>query len=307
MSLSSPLVSLALFLSLSAFPPPAPAGAAAAALRACDQAYLGVYVAPADEGGATVTRLMPGSPAEALGLELGDRIVSLGHAEVGSPEELTEAVAAHEAGDEVELVLHRGGDQLSFSVRLGNRAEAEARGDFQDWQAEEAPELPGSITWESAAPALRLTPASPRATPSVRFQPEPRRAEGAQHLEQRLDELRQRMDERFEDLSRRLQELREERAESGLDERLSRFQAELEADREAQQRRVEELRSALRREAQDREARAEPGATSPFGLFSQDPAGGGPPAASAREIQALREEVRTLREEIRELKELITR
>ena len=303
MSLSNPFVSLALLCTLSAFPPPTAAGPApAAALRACDDAYLGVYVAPADEGGATVTRLIPGSPAEEAGLQRGDRIVSLGDAEVGEPAELTEAVQGHQAGDEVELVVYRGEEELSLGVRLGNRAEAQARGDFQPAPLAQAAPEGGSFTWQSATPALRFD------TPPVRVHGQAAPApsyDGSQELEQRLDELRQRMDERFEDLSTRLQELREEHADAGLDERMSRFQAELEADREAQQRRVEELRSALRREkahGQERSPYPSPGIPS-----MRAPAAAGAPGASAGEIQALRDEVRSLRDEIRELKELITR
>ena len=303
MTLSNPFVSLALLCTLSAFPPPAAAGPApAAALRACDDAYLGVYVTPADEGGATVSRLMPGSPAEEAGLQTGDRIVSLGDAEVGEPAELTEAVQDHQAGDEVELVVYRGDEELSLGVRLGNRAEAEARGDFQPTPLAQAAPEGGSFTWESATPALRFD------MPPERFHgqaaPAPSSA-GSDQLEQRLDELHQRMDERYEDLASRLEALREERADAGLDERLGRFQAELEADRQAQQRRVEELRSALRREkahGQERSPEPPPGVS-----HMRPPAAAGAPGASAGEIQALRDEVRSLRDEIRQLKELITR
>lgn len=303
MSLSNPFVSLALLCTLTAFPPATAAGPAPApALRACDDAYLGVYVTPAEDGGATVTRLIPGSPAEEAGLQRGDRIVSLGDAEVGEPAELTEAVQDHQAGDEVELVVYRGDEELTLGVRLGNRSEAESRGDFQPTPLAQAAPEDGTFTWQSSTPAPGFD------MPPVRFQrqaaPAPSSA-GSEQLEQRLDELRQRMDERFEDLSSRLQELREEHADAGLDERLGRFQAELEADRESQQRRVEELRSALRREkAHGQERSPEP---SPGISYMRAPAAAGAPGASAGEIQALRDEVRSLRDEIRELKELITR
>lgn len=297
MSLIDPLLSLVLAAALPAFP----AGMApASVLVACDAAYLGVYILSAEEGGASVTSVMPGSPAEELGLQPGDRIVGLGGEEVGGAEGLMAAIDARSAGDEVELIFHRGDEHVTKTVRLGKRAEAEASGHFPSPAvAETSPETAatggaGAPRWRSFEGSERLPTAF--STPSGADH-------GSEQLEQRLDELRRRMDERFADLSQRLQALREERQDGAFHERMGRLQAELEAERAEQEQRAEELRATLRAQA---EAQAEAQQQYAQGLrsWASFPSTS---AASADEVKALREEVRALREEIRSLKELMTR
>jgi C-terminal processing protease CtpA/Prc len=328
MSLLNPLVCLALAASLPAFLTTAPAPAATAP-RACDAAYLGVYVLSAEEGGATVNRVMPGSPAEEIGLQAGDRLVSLGGEKLEGADGLTAAIQGHQAGDEVEIVFNRGDQHMKKTVKLGKRAEAEAQGLFGGLAAPQAmgglpqggagggfPEG-GSPQWHSLfqAPGQEGQPAfpfgespSPFGAMTAPSWPAWHDASGqGDELEQRLDELRRRMDERFNDLSERLQALREERHDGAFSERMDRLQSELEAERADQGRRAEELKAALRSQAQAHQGQAQgqggtPGAGfRPWGVYA------GQPAASEKEVQALRDEVKELREEIKSLKELLTR
>lgn len=92
--------------------------------------FLGVVHAPVPppdrerlglRGGALVERVLPGSPASRAGLEAGDIIVSIGGKEVSS-DSLSEALSAHRAGEEIEIVYLRDGRKVSARVRLGDRA-----------------------------------------------------------------------------------------------------------------------------------------------------------------------------------------
>ena len=306
MFLLNPFVCLALAV------PASPACAAASAAPAepvasvaCEAGYLGVYVLSAEEGGASVSRIMSGSPAEEIGLQPGDRIVSLGGEEVDGADGLTAAISARHAGEEVEVAFHRGEQHITRTVKLGKRSEAEAGGMFQvpPPVAEAAPAPPsggfGFPQWQSQGQGQGHVelPRFPSAFTAPMFAPD----QQAHQLEQRLDELRRRMDERFADLSQRMQALREERQDGAFHERMSRLQAELEAERGEQERRADELRAAVRA----REAEQQQAAGQLFRAWSSPaPQGAG---TSASEVQALRDEVQSLRDEIRELKELMTR
>jgi S1-C subfamily serine protease len=69
-------------------------------------AFLGVSAATANaqtSAGATVSGVVPGSPAEAAGLAAGDVIVSVGGQPVDSPTTLTTLLDKHHPGDQVKV------------------------------------------------------------------------------------------------------------------------------------------------------------------------------------------------------------
>lgn len=65
----------------------------------------------------------PGSPAEAAGLRRGDVIVRLGEHPIGDLYDLTDALRAHQPGDEVEVVVRRDGEERTRRAVLGDRSE----------------------------------------------------------------------------------------------------------------------------------------------------------------------------------------
>lgn len=75
----------------------------------------------ADEHGALVTQVVPGSPAESAGLQPGDIIHRVGHTEVNHDHPLTELISAHRPGDQVELSVIRDGRRITVEVELGAR------------------------------------------------------------------------------------------------------------------------------------------------------------------------------------------
>jgi len=91
-------------------------------------AWLGVDLQPpgrtaqggiATGSGATVTRVLRNSPAQAAGLRAGDVILSANQRTIDKPADLTELVASHKSGDEIALVFERGGVQQATRVTLG--------------------------------------------------------------------------------------------------------------------------------------------------------------------------------------------
>jgi putative serine protease PepD len=69
-------------------------------------AWLGVDTINA--GGAMVVDMVPGSPADVAGLELGDVITQIGNRPVQAPTDLESALAGMHAGQRVEIQYERG-------------------------------------------------------------------------------------------------------------------------------------------------------------------------------------------------------
>lgn len=69
-------------------------------------AWLGVHTMNA--GGAMVAEVIPGSPADVAGLQLGDVITQIGNRPVQVPTDLESALAGMHAGQQVEIQYERG-------------------------------------------------------------------------------------------------------------------------------------------------------------------------------------------------------
>jgi len=90
-----------------------------------DSAFLGVTMEEEtdhEEGGARITSVVEGSPAEEAGLEEGDIIVGFGKDTIRGPVGLTKRIRGLEAGDEIEITVLRDGRKRSFDVELGKRS-----------------------------------------------------------------------------------------------------------------------------------------------------------------------------------------
>ncbi|GIU84259.1 MAG: hypothetical protein KatS3mg008_1034 [Acidimicrobiales bacterium] len=101
-----------------------------------DTAFLGVAtvavrdltVARAEElgvradRGVAIVEIVQDSAAEEAGLQEGDVILEFDGEDVDDPSALASAVAAHQVGDEVEVVVDRRGRRETLRVRLGSRA-----------------------------------------------------------------------------------------------------------------------------------------------------------------------------------------
>jgi membrane-associated protease RseP (regulator of RpoE activity) len=81
-----------------------------------DRVKLGILIERAEEGGVRVMGVMPGSPADAAGLEKGDVIVSAGGEAVREILDLTSKVGDYEPGDTGPVEVLRGEERLTFEV-----------------------------------------------------------------------------------------------------------------------------------------------------------------------------------------------
>jgi S1-C subfamily serine protease len=88
-------------------------------------AFLGVSVEnAANNAGAGVTGVQPGSPAANAGLKTGDVITKVDDTTVHSAADLIQAIRSHEPGDDVTVTYTRDGNSAQAKVTLGNRSDA---------------------------------------------------------------------------------------------------------------------------------------------------------------------------------------
>jgi putative serine protease PepD len=83
--------------------------------------YLGVATADANNGGATVETVQPGSPAESAGIQRGDVIKTIDGKSIGSSADVVSAISSLKAGDKVTLGIERGGSTHSVTLTLAQQ------------------------------------------------------------------------------------------------------------------------------------------------------------------------------------------
>ena len=104
-----------------------------------------------------------GNPAREAGLELQDVVLEVAGREVETPSELQEAIAFHQPGDVVELVVWRDGDRRNVRVKLGERpasAVAPALASDEEGPAPDESEVHESslgLDVQDLTPAMRRT------------------------------------------------------------------------------------------------------------------------------------------------------
>jgi S1-C subfamily serine protease len=74
-----------------------------------------------DVQGMKVGDVRPGTPAEKAGIKPGDIIVKMGGKEIKNIYDYTYALGDYNPGDEVEVVVLRGNEKLSFKVKFEER------------------------------------------------------------------------------------------------------------------------------------------------------------------------------------------
>jgi putative serine protease PepD len=93
-------------------------------------AYLGVQTGDAPGGGARIASVQGGTPAADAGLKAGDVVRAFDGKTVADSAGLSSQVNRHKAGDEVDVVIRRGGEEKTLKVKLAERpdqAQAQAQ------------------------------------------------------------------------------------------------------------------------------------------------------------------------------------
>jgi len=75
-----------------------------------------------ESGGVLLSGVMPGSPAAQAGLEKGDILTSIGGIDVDNLGDFSGVLKSHQPGDEVEVVVTRGSEEIRKMVTLVERA-----------------------------------------------------------------------------------------------------------------------------------------------------------------------------------------
>jgi putative serine protease PepD len=85
-------------------------------------AYLGIRVGDSSSsGGAQVTSVVSGSPADRAGLKAGDVITAIDGNSVTSADDLTAQVGSHKPSDSITVTVTRDGASKKVTVTLGVR------------------------------------------------------------------------------------------------------------------------------------------------------------------------------------------
>jgi len=85
-------------------------------------AYLGIQVGDAaNDGGAQVSCVVSGSPADNAGMKAGDVITAVGSTSITSADDLTAAVNSYKPSDKVTMTVDRNGSSKTLDVTFGNR------------------------------------------------------------------------------------------------------------------------------------------------------------------------------------------
>jgi putative serine protease PepD len=81
--------------------------------------FLGVKVTDSQSGGAQVSSVESGSPAEKAGLRTGDVVTKVNNTVIANSEDLVAAVQAGSVGDKLTLTVTRDGKDMTITATLG--------------------------------------------------------------------------------------------------------------------------------------------------------------------------------------------
>jgi serine protease Do len=102
-------------------------------MPSANSGFLGVLLGPVEEGpGVVVNSVEEKSPAEKAGLKAKDVVLSVNGQTVSDVDDLRERLGRHKPGDEVEMKVKRGKEELTLKATLGKRPSSANRGDFQN-------------------------------------------------------------------------------------------------------------------------------------------------------------------------------
>jgi S1-C subfamily serine protease len=97
--------------------------------RPVNHAYVGVELtAGSTSGGAQISSVQPGSPADSAGVQPGDVVTAINGKAVSSTEQFIETVDTYAPGQTLKLTVNRGGQTKAVQLKLGTRPNAAPSG-----------------------------------------------------------------------------------------------------------------------------------------------------------------------------------
>jgi S1-C subfamily serine protease len=89
--------------------------------KAVKHAYLGVELSSSSAGGALVSQLSQGAPAQAAGIRTNDLITAIDGKPVSSTDQFIATIDTYSPGDTITLTVKRGGSTSQIKVKLATR------------------------------------------------------------------------------------------------------------------------------------------------------------------------------------------
>jgi putative serine protease PepD len=90
--------------------------------KTVQHAYLGVQISDTtNDTGATVSRVVSGSPSDKAGLQVGDVITAVDGKTISTADDLTALVATYKPGDKATVTLTRNGSTKTLTITFGQR------------------------------------------------------------------------------------------------------------------------------------------------------------------------------------------
>ena len=81
--------------------------------------FLGISMKKAENGGTLIETINEQTPADRAGLKVGDQILAVNGKEITDPPSMQEAMNKTKAGDEVTIKVKRGSEEKEIKVKLG--------------------------------------------------------------------------------------------------------------------------------------------------------------------------------------------
>jgi putative serine protease PepD len=83
--------------------------------------YLGVQIADASSGGAKITSVVAGGPADQAGIKTGDIVTKVGSRTIRGAEDLIGAIQTSTVGSQLPVTVQRGGSETTVNVTVGEQ------------------------------------------------------------------------------------------------------------------------------------------------------------------------------------------
>ncbi len=93
------------------------------------RAYLGISTGQSQDGkDVVVAQIVAGGPSASSDLKVGDKIVSVDGTSVETPEDVANAISDKQPGQSVRVVVTRGSDRKTVTIKLGERPKTADQG-----------------------------------------------------------------------------------------------------------------------------------------------------------------------------------